>query len=131
MSCCGGRKNNQKMTHPIISGLMMGGAIYGLDMMLRPQFAFNAAMEVVLFLIEGAACDIVYTMTTRTGRGFGSFGDAFESISLMKSLLAGGTLWLTDILLRMNNFGGTGTEMLKFFIQGFIVYLVLGVNMGS
>ena len=45
--------------------------------------------------------------------------------------IAGGTLWLTDILLRMNDFGGTGTEMLKFFIQGFIVYLVLGVDMRS
>lgn len=128
MSCCGGKKNNRKMTHPILSGLAMGGAIYALDMMLRPQFAFNSGMEVVLFLIEGAACDIVYSMTSRTGRGFRGFGDAFESISLMKSVMAGATLWLTDILLRMQNFGGAGSEMIKFFIQGFIVYLVLGIE---
>jgi len=128
MSSCG-CKPTKTMPHPIISGLMMGGAIYGLDMMLRPQFAANGMMEVVLFLIEGAACDIVYSMTNRGTRGLGGFATAFENISLMKSLLAGGTIWLTDMFLRIDNFGSAGSEMFKFLIQGFIVYVVLGVDL--
>lgn len=109
----------------------MGGAIYGLDMMLRPQFAVNGMMELVLFLIEGAACDVVYTMSQRGSRGFGSFASSFENLSLVKSLLAGGTIWLTDMFLRVDSFGGESTEIVKFIIQGFIVYVALGMDLST
>lgn len=128
-STCGCKRNNNTMSHPLISGITMGGAIYFLDMLLRPQFSAYAGMEVLLFLIEGAACDVVYSMTGRGSRGLGGFASAFENISLMKSIVAGATLWITDIFLRMSAFNSGAIEMLKFFIQGFIVYFVLSMDM--
>ena len=128
MSTCG-CKDKPGMSHAIISGLSMGGAIYFLDMLLRPQFASFAGMEIVLFLIEGAACDVVYSMLGKGSHGFGQFATAFENLSLMKSIVAGATIWITDIFLGMGTFSGTGQEAIKFFLQGFIVYFAL--SMGS
>lgn len=127
MSTCGCKGQND-MTNAIITGLSMGGAIYFLDMLLRPQFASFAGMEVILFLIEGAACDVVYSMTSRGSKGLGGLSTAFDNISLMKSLVAGATIWITDIFLRMNTFNGGAQEMIKFFLQGFIVYFALGMS---
>ena len=121
MPSCGCTEST--MTHPILTGFAMGGAIYALDMMLRPQFAANAGMEIILFLIEGAACDVVYGMLSISGHNFKS---AFGNISLMKSLLAGTTIWISDMFLGVQTFGGLGSEMIKFFLQGFLVYFVLG-----
>lgn len=131
MSSCGCNPTSS-MTHPLISGFMMGGAIYALDIMLRPRFAANTGMELALFLIEGAACDVVYSMIGRGSRGIPGLSSAFDNVSLMKSLLAGGTIWITDMFLGVDAFAGFGSEIMKFFLQGFIVYFVLGtsVNLG-
>ena len=127
MSCgCPSKSNsNNNMTGTLVGGALMGAAIYLLDILLRPQFA-NGGMELILFLIEGVACDLVYGLiedSYTAGSGFGT------NVSVKKSVVAALTIWLTDIFLRTSNFTGAGTEMIKFFIQGFIVMFALGYKM--
>ena len=111
---------SKNMTGSLVTGFLMGGAIFLIDTILRPQFA-TGGMELLLFLLEGVACDFIYGAIEKTNTS-GSFGG---NISLMKSITAGLTIWLTDIFLRPENFTGLGTETIKFFLQGFIVMLVL------
>jgi len=109
-------------THPIIEGSLMGLAIFGLDMLLRPRFASGGGgMEFILFGIEGIACDFIYGVIKKSNKTGGSFG---ENITLMRSLLAGAVIWGTDILLRTQFVTGGGMEILKFILQGIIVMFV-------
>jgi hypothetical protein len=111
-----------KMTHPLFSGLVMGGVIYVGDLLLRPNFAAGG-MEMILFGIEGMICDIAYGVING-----GSLEGMFKDISIKKSISAGLTIWITDMFLRPETFTGMGTELIKFFIQGFIVMMVLGYS---
>ena len=126
MSCgCPSKSNsNNNMTGTLVGGALMGGAIYLLDVLLRPQFA-SGGMELILFLMEGVACDFIYGIIEKSNVD-GKFGD---NVSVRKSITAGVTIWITDIFLRTSNFTGAGTEMIKFFIQGFIVMFALGYKM--
>jgi len=108
-------------THPLIEGSIMGLAIFGVDMILRPNFASSNVMEMLLFLLEGVACDLVYGMlksTNSLGNGFGS------NISLVKSIMAGATIWLSDMFLRPTFTGSPTMELLKFLVQGILVLFV-------
>jgi hypothetical protein len=110
------------MTHPLVSGILMGGIIYLGDLFLRPRLA-EGFMEILLFGVEGVLCDIAYGVING-----GSLEGMFKDISIKKSISAALTIWITDIFLRPQNFSGMGTEMIKFFIQGFIVMMVLGYS---
>jgi hypothetical protein len=112
-----------KMTHPIVSGILMGGVIYLGDLLLRPQFAAGAGMEVILFMIEGLFCDVAYGVING-----GSLAGFLHEVSLKKSISAGLTIWVTDFFLRPQNFSGMGMEFIKFALQGFIVMMVLGYS---
>lgn len=110
------------MTHPLLSGLLMGGVIYLGDILLRPNFA-QGGMEVILFGIEGLLCDIAYGVING-----GSFAGMMQDISIKKSISAGLTIWITDFFLRTQSFAGMGMEFIKFFLQGLIVYMVIGYS---
>lgn len=125
------------MTHPIIAGSIMGAAIGGLDMALRPRFA-NGFMELFLFALEGAGAYIVYKILYHPNwAGFGcSTGDdttttkslGLDGNLIQKSLIGGLTIWLTDLLLKPANINGMGSEYIKFLIQGIIVFYVFGMS---
>jgi len=105
----------------------MGLAIYGLDMLLRPNFA-NGGMELLLFGLEGIACDLIYGMIKKSNDYSAGFG---SNITLGRSLMAGGTIWLTDMLLKPEMFRGLGSEIFKFLLQGIIVMFVFGFSGAS
>lgn len=121
------------MPHPIIAGSIMGAAIGALDMALRPRFA-NGFMELFLFALEGAGAYIVYKFVYHPNwTGFGcSTGDgtgmAMDGALIQKSLIGGLTIWLTDLLLKPQNFSGMGGEYIKFLLQGIIVFYVFGMS---
>ena len=70
-----------KMTHPLFSGLVMGGVIYVGDLLLRPNFAAGG-MEMILFGIEGMICDIAYGVING-----GSLEGMFKDISIKMSIV--------------------------------------------
>ena len=108
------------MTHPLFQGLLMGGAIFACDMLLRANFATSNLMQILLFFVEGIACDIVYTATC----GCATKGDFLSGINLKRSAMAGTVIWITDFILRPQVVSGVLNEMLKFGIQGLIVVVV-------
>lgn len=113
--------NQIVMTHPLFQGLLMGGAIFAADMLLRPMLATSNLMQILLFFVEGIACDIVYAATCRCGGGSGDF---LSGINLKRSAIAGVVIWITDFILMPQVATGFMNEMLKFGIQGLIVVVV-------
>lgn len=114
-------------THPLFQGLLMGGAIYGLDLLLRPSLATSNVMEILLFFIEGVGCDFVYRMMNKPD----SSSACSFAFDVKKSTMAGVTIWLTDIFLRPQMFNGLISEIMKFFIQGMLVMLVFNYSPSS
>lgn len=112
-------------THPLFQGLLMGGTIYLLDIFLRPGLATSNVMEILLYFVEGVGCDFVYRYM---GRPEGSTGCSM-SLDVKKSVMAGVTIWISDIFLRPQMFNGLMSEMIKFGIQGLLVMLVF--NFGA
>lgn len=108
------------MPHPLFQGLLMGGAIFAADMLLRPMLATSNLMQILLFFIEGIACDIVYTATC----GCASSSDFLSGINLKRSAIAGTVIWITDFILMPQVATGLMNEMFKFGIQGLIVVVV-------
>lgn len=113
------------MTHPLFQGLIMGGAIFGIDMLLRPMMATSNVMQILLFFIEGIGCDIVYNMLC----GCGGSGNFLGGIDLKKSALAGLVIWVTDFILVPQVATGLMNEMFKFGIQGLAVMIVFAYGL--
>lgn len=120
-SCQTSTSTSTNMTHPLFNGLLMGAGIYVCDLVLRPQFAINDLMSILLFFVEGAVCDVIYSSIHA-----GKTGKIMDYMSIKKTVLAGATIWITDFLLRPEYFAGMGMEIIKFFLQGVIVLMVLG-----
>lgn len=102
--------------HPFMKGAMMGLGIFVADMVLRPQFTASPAMELVLFMVEGVVCNLVYGMVDNNLKD--------GSVDFKKSAAAGITIWLTDFFLRPAFVGGIGMQLVKFLLQGLIVMMV-------
>lgn len=109
------------LSGPIVQGSLMGLAIYAADMILRPRLAGGTGMEILLFLVEGLACDLVYGALKKTNDFTKDFGG---NVSLQKSAIAGLTIWISDFFLRPGNVNGLGPEFVKFLLQGFLVMMV-------
>lgn len=117
------------MGNPLIQGLMMGGAIFMTDLLLRPNLAASGMMEILLFFAEGAICDLVYDAMSGCGSGGKMFG--IGNLSLKKSALGGLTIWLSDFFLRPQVVTGAFSEIVKFLIQGMLVMLVFNYTPGT
>lgn len=113
--------------HPIITGGTMGLVLSVLDMALRPRLASGVA-ELFLFFVEGASCYVIYTMMT-TEKKAATY--ALDGSLISNSTLAGLTIWLTDFFVKPAMLGGAGTEIIKFLLQGIIVYYVLAMATGA
>lgn len=112
------------MSGMLVNGALMGLGIFAIDMFLRPQFATSQLMELALFAIEGVVCDLIYGMVAGTHSS-----DGLESnITVNKSLVAGATIWVSDLFLRPAFFGGAGMEILKFLVQGILVMMVFNYS---
>lgn len=109
--------------HPIITGGTMGLVLSVLDMALRPRLASGLA-EVFLFFVEGASCYVIYKMMSTDKR---AATYTLDGTLISNSTLAGLTIWLTDFVIRPGMLGGPGTEIVKFLLQGIIVYYVLAM----
>lgn len=123
------------MQNDLFTGLILGGAIYVFDMM------FNIGQEdgiskLMRMFLEGMAVFSVYEYSTGGfGGGSGTTAAAGSSRSsggiadgfLMNSILTTFTLFFTDFLLKPEMFRGFGFETMKFWVQGFIVMVVLNV----
>lgn len=108
-------------SYPFLSGAVMGFTIYAGDMLFRPRLG-GGLQEMLLFLVEGAVCDLVYnSMKTDCT----SDCSVFSGMTLKGSAVAGITIFISDLFLRPQNFGGLGSELIKFLIQGMIVMLAL------
>lgn len=104
----------------IVGGLLTGGVIFLGDMILRPRLA-NGIGEILAFAIEGALCELTYHIAKKN-----KTCGLMDNITLQGSAVAGFMIWMTDFLIRPEMFNGIGMESIKFFLQGFIVYLSLG-----
>lgn len=124
------------MPHPLIKGLFMGAAIWVSDLVLVPR-AGQGFGEILRFALEGMAVYLTYEIMSNNGMpgsGGGLFcnsGSLFSAGFLKNSTVAALTIWASDLLLRPQFFGGAGLELLKFWIQGFLVLIVLGATGGS
>lgn len=103
-----------------IGGLLTGGVIFLGDMLLRPRFKGGIG-EILCFAIEGAFCELAYHIAKKD-----KTCNLMDNITLQGSAVAGLTIWFSDLLIRPEMFSGVGIESIKFFLQGAIVYLVLG-----
>ena len=104
----------------IMGGLLTGGVIFLGDMVLKPKLQ-GGILEILCFAIEGALCEFVYHIVKKD-KACG----IMDNITLQGSAIAGLVIWATDFFIRPEMFGGVGMESIKFFLQGFIVYLSLG-----
>ncbi len=104
----------------ILGGLLTGGVIFLGDMVLKPMLK-GGLMEILCFAIEGALCEVVYHVAKKN-----KTCGLMDNITLQGTAVAGIVIWLTDFLIRPESFTGVGMESIKFFLQGFIVYLSLG-----
>lgn len=104
----------------IIGGLLTGGVIFLGDMVLKPKLQ-GGILEILCFAIEGALCEVSYHIAKKD-----KACSLLDNITIQGSAVAGIMIWLTDFFIRPEMFGGVGMESIKFFLQGFIVYLSLG-----
>lgn len=103
-----------------IFGISMG--IYLTDLLLRPRFQ-GGAVEVVLFIVQGAIAYMLYHWLKCTGDN--SDVQPLEMAPgkmLLGAGIGGAVLFFTDMMLRVNAFYGFGNEIFKFLIQGTILW---------
>lgn len=110
-------------SHPIFTGGAMGLTLSVLDMALRPRIAEGLA-EVFLFFVEGCACYVIYKAMVTEEK---AATYALDGSLISNATLAALTIWLTDFVIKPAMLGGAGTEIIKFLLQGIIVYYVLAM----
>lgn len=110
----------------------MGFAIYVTDMILRPSFNYGM-METLLFIIQGAVAFWVYHVIS----GYENNSSSPTSITMdlfelfVGSAIGGLVLYLTNGILRMYFMTGVANEIIKFMIQGGILWFTYSTFVGA
>ena len=105
----------------MLTGLVMGGGIFIMDMVLRPNLGEGFA-ELARFLIEGTGCAMIYAyMENEDGLPYGDGNDWKQDKGIRLTLTSAITLYFTDMFLRPEIVRGIGSESMKFILQGIIV----------
>ena len=102
----------------------MSVALYLTDMILRPNLSFGAT-EVVIFFVQGALAFLVYHyLKTYMNNQNGSYNaPVLNGMDMILGAAMGGTvLYLTDMFLGITLYQSIGVEIVKFLIQGSILW---------
>ena len=108
-------------SHPIFTGAAMGLSIAVLDLVLMPNLGKGLG-QALRFFIEGSACFFIYKMFSREQGDTYTFDGSF----IQSSTLVAISIWLMDVVMRpvITN----DMRIIKFFVQGIIVYYVLAMT---